>query len=180
MNKDEIFNAILDKEGGYVNHPDDRGGPTNWGITQATARAHGYDGPMQKLTRQQALDILTADYWIAPRFDHVAEISTPLAEKLCDAGVNMGTILPGKWLQRWLNAFNHRGVLYPDLMVDGAIGPRTINALSQYLIRRGSEGETVLLRALNCNQGRYYLELAERNDANESFIYGWLRVRVMS
>ncbi|MDK8008738.1 glycosyl hydrolase 108 family protein, partial [Escherichia coli] len=29
MNKDEIFNAILDKEGGYVNHPDDRGGPTN-------------------------------------------------------------------------------------------------------------------------------------------------------
>ncbi len=29
MNKDEIFNAILEKEGGYVNHPDDKGGPTN-------------------------------------------------------------------------------------------------------------------------------------------------------
>ena len=68
MNKDEIFNAILEKEGGYVNHADDRGGPTNWGITQVTARAHGYDGDMQKLTRQQALDILNADYWIAPRF----------------------------------------------------------------------------------------------------------------
>ena len=66
MNKDEIFNAILEKEGGYVNHPDDKGGPTNWGITQVTARAHGYDGDMQKLTRQQALDILNADYWIAP------------------------------------------------------------------------------------------------------------------
>ena len=91
----------------------------------------------------------------------------------------MGTILPGKWLQRWLNAFNHRGLLYPDLMVDGATGPRTINAISQYLIRRGSEGETVLLRALNCSQGQYYLELAERNDANESFIYGWLRARVI-
>lgn len=24
MNKDEIFNAILEKEGGYVNHPDDK------------------------------------------------------------------------------------------------------------------------------------------------------------
>ena len=63
MTKDEIFNAILEKEGGYVNHPDDKGGPTNWGITQVTARAHGYDGDMQKLTRQQALDILNADYW---------------------------------------------------------------------------------------------------------------------
>lgn len=72
MNKDEIFNAILEKEGGYVNHPDDKGGPTNWGITQVTARAHGYDGDMQKLTRQQALDILNADYWIAPRFDRSA------------------------------------------------------------------------------------------------------------
>ncbi len=26
--KDEIFDAVLGKEGGYVNHPDDRGGPT--------------------------------------------------------------------------------------------------------------------------------------------------------
>jgi lysozyme family protein len=31
MTKDEIFNAILGKEG-YVNHPDDKGGPTNWGL----------------------------------------------------------------------------------------------------------------------------------------------------
>lgn len=177
MNKDEIFNAILEKEGGYVNHPDDKGGPTNWGITQVTARAHGYDGDMQKLTRQQALDILNADYWIAPRFDHVAEISTAIAEKLCDAGVNMGPVLPGKWLQRWLNAFNHRGVLYPDLITDGVIGPRTLNALSHYVIRRGSEGELVLLRALNCSQGQYYLELAEKSEANKSFIYGWLRAR---
>lgn len=178
MNKDEIFNAILEKEGGYVNHPDDKGGPTNWGITQVTARAHGYDGDMQKLTRQQALDILNADYWIAPRFDHVAEISTAIAEKLCDAGVNMGPVLPAKWLQRWLNAFNHRGVLYPDLITDGVIGPRTLNALSHYVIRRGSEGELVLLRALNCSQGQYYLELAEKSEANKSFIYGWLRARI--
>ncbi|HDD8823446.1 glycosyl hydrolase 108 family protein, partial [Escherichia coli] len=26
--KDEIFDAVLGKEGGYVNHPDDKGGPT--------------------------------------------------------------------------------------------------------------------------------------------------------
>lgn len=56
MTKDDIFNAILGKEGGYVNHPDDKGGPTNWGITQSTARAHGYSGDMRSLTRDQALE----------------------------------------------------------------------------------------------------------------------------
>ncbi|EMA4431440.1 TPA: glycosyl hydrolase 108 family protein, partial [Enterobacter hormaechei] len=57
MTKDDIFNTILGKEGGYVDHPNDKGGPTNWGITQATARAHGYTGDMRNLTREQALAI---------------------------------------------------------------------------------------------------------------------------
>ncbi|STE86759.1 Predicted lysozyme (DUF847) [Escherichia coli] len=35
--KDEIFDEILGKEGGYVNHPDDKGGPTKWGITEKVA-----------------------------------------------------------------------------------------------------------------------------------------------
>lgn len=78
MTKDEIFNTILGKEGGYVNHPDDKGGPTNWGITQATARAHGYTGDMRNLTRQQAMDIYEADYWYGPRFDQVSTVSRPL------------------------------------------------------------------------------------------------------
>ncbi len=42
--KDEIFDAVLGKEGGYVNHPDDKGGQTKWGITGKVALAHGYQG----------------------------------------------------------------------------------------------------------------------------------------
>ena len=172
MTKDDIFNTILGKEGGYVDHPNDKGGPTNWGITQATARAHGYTGDMRNLTREQALAILESDYWYGPRFDQVAEVSPSIAAELCDTGV------PVKWFQRWLSVFNTQGILYPDLIADGVIGPRTISALKSYLARRGDEGEIVLLRALNCSQGQRYLELAEQRPANESFVYGWMRERV--
>ncbi|MCW5003519.1 hypothetical protein M7963_18565 [Enterobacter roggenkampii] len=178
MTKDDIFNGILDKEKGYVNHPDDRGGPTNWGITQKTARAHGYQGDMRNLTREQALAILEADYWYGPRFDQVAVLSAVIAEELCDTGVNMGPSVQTKWFQRWLNAFNDQQKLYPDLIPDGVIGPRTVSALRSFLARRGKEGELVLLRALNCSQGQRYLELAEQRSANESFVYGWVKNRI--
>lgn len=178
MNKDEIFNAILGKEGGYVNHPDDKGGPTRWGITQAVARAHGYSDSMKDLPRDTALAILTADYWTGPRFDSVAELSPIIAAELCDTGVNMGPSVQSKWFQRWLNAFNQQGKLYPDLIADGQIGPRTISALKSLLAVRGKEGEQVMLKSLNCSQGQRYLELAEQRPANESFVYGWMKERV--
>lgn len=37
-----IIDGILGLEGGYSTNPKDKGGETNWGITEATARAHGY------------------------------------------------------------------------------------------------------------------------------------------
>lgn len=33
---EDLISRVIEREGGYVNHPDDRGGRTNWGITQAT------------------------------------------------------------------------------------------------------------------------------------------------
>ncbi|NAP08728.1 hypothetical protein FZN27_08575, partial [Escherichia coli] len=68
--------------------------------------------------------------------------------------------------------------LYPDMDADGRIGPRTLNALRAYLKNRSRDGELVLVKALNCTQGERYLELAEKREANESFVYGWMKARV--
>ncbi|WP_419792969.1 glycoside hydrolase family 108 protein [Serratia fonticola] len=178
MTKDQIFNAILGKEGGYVNNPADKGGATRWGITEVVARAHGYSGDMRQLPRETALAILTADYWTGPRFDLIADVSPVIAAEICDTGVNMGPSVPAKWLQRWLSAMNNGGELYPDLIPDGQIGPRTVSALKLFLLARGKEGEAVLLKALNCSQAARYLELAEQRPANEAFLYGWVKERV--
>ncbi len=40
---DQLVDALIEREGGYVDHPLDRGGVTNFGITEAVARAHGGD-----------------------------------------------------------------------------------------------------------------------------------------
>jgi len=178
MTKDQIISNLLGKEGGYVNNPDDKGGPTNWGITQVTARAHGYQGDMKSLTREAAIKIYEDDYWFGPRLDQVAKFSEAIAEELLDTGVNMGPSVGVKFLQRWLNAFNLKGTLYPDMAVDGQIGARTVAALGLYLSKRGKDAETVMLRALNCSQGSRYLDITEANVNNETFTYGWLSNRV--
>ena len=179
MTADQIIEGILGKEGGYVNNPNDKGGPTRWGITQTTARAYGYSGDMKALPRDTAKAIYLSQYWTEPKFDRIAELSPAIAQELCDTGVNMGPSVASKFFQRWLTALNMRGKLYPDLIPDGAIGPRTITALKGYLSVRGKEGEQVLLRALNCSQGARYLELAEGREANEDFLYGWVKERVL-
>lgn len=175
MTKDDVINSVIGKEGGYVNNPADRGGATIWGVTERVARAHGYTGDMRNMSREQAVAIYEADYWFGPRFDQIAQVSPAIAAELMDTGVNMGPSVPSKWLQRWLNAFNLQGTLYPDMIVDGQIGPRTISALTLFLKKRGKEGEAVMLKALNCSQGNRYLEIAEGNKSQEAFIYGWFK-----
>ncbi len=129
------------------------------------------------LTHAEAYAILEEDYWIKPGFDVISTLSWPVSFELCDAAVNIGAYHPSAWLQRWLNVFNHEGKRYPDIHVDGNIGPRTLAALEHYLAARPGR-EAVLVKALNCSQGTYYLNVAEKNHNNEQFIYGWIKNRV--
>ena len=176
---DALIDALIEREGGFVDNPADKGGPTCFGITQAVARANGYAGPMRQLSREEAAAIYKRLYWLRPRFDAVAQRSERIAAELFDTGVNMGPAVAVTFLQRALTALNRNAKDYPDLVPDGRIGPQTLAAFDAFLKLRGqSSGETVLLRALEALQGERYLRLAERRPANEAFLYGWLANRI--
>lgn len=179
FNVDALIDGLLEREGGYVSHPADRGGPTCFGITEAVARANGYRGTMRQFPQSEAAAIYRRLYWLRPRFDQVAKRAPRVAGELFDTGVNMGPAVAATFLQRSLTALNRNGGDYPDLVPDGRIGEQTLGALDAFLAARGStNGETVLMRALEALQGERYLRLAERRPANEAFLYGWLANRI--
>lgn len=169
----DIINDVIATEGGYVNDPNDSGGETKYGITKATAKANGYVGNMKDLPRDVAFEIYRKRYVVDPGFDKIVNMDPSIAAEVVDTGVNMGPPWAGKFLQRSLNALSGSG-----LVVDGAVGPRTIQALAEYIAYRKHPGVKVLLKMLNSLQCARYIELVESNQKNRNFIYGWVNLRV--
>lgn len=176
---DTALKHTLGIEGDYVNDPRDSGGATRYGITEAKARAWGYTGDMKALPLDLAKQIYKADYWDIIHLDKVDAVAPAVALEMFDTCVNCGPALPVKFLQRVLNIFNQNGTLYPDLVVDGALGANTIAALRAFVARRGKLGVQVLVEALNSLQGAFYTDLAERRPKDEAFTFGWFANRVL-
>lgn len=179
MTIDKMIDDVIRREGGYVNHPNDRGGPTNWGITQQVARAYGYQGDMKALPRSAAVNIYRSRYWTGPKFDQAADICPAIGPELFDTGINMGPAVAAKFLQRALNVLNRGANDYPDIAADGVIGPITLAALRGYVTKRGAvAGGEVLRKALDGLQCARYVEIAEDNPSQEAFAYGWIVHRI--
>lgn len=176
--KKKIINEIIKIEGGYVHDPLDSGGETKFGITKRVARAYGFKGRMRNLTRDYAFMIYSKQYWGKLSLNSIEDMSKKIAAELADTGVNMGTGTAGRFLQRSLNVLNDRQSYYSDLVVDGQVGNKTIEALGSYLFKRGKKGERVLLSMLNALQGAFYVTLAERREKDERFVFGWFLNRV--
>lgn len=180
MNIEQFLNELIQREGGYVNDPTDRGGAAKYGITEAVARANGFKGNMRDLPLDTAKAIYKKQYWTSPRFDQVNTINSKVAEELLDTGVNCGVAFAKPLLQRALNLLNNQGKEgWSDLAVDGIYGSATLSALKTYLAKRGKDGETALLRVLNILQGNRYIEIAERNPSQEKYFFGWVLNRVV-
>lgn len=178
MSIQAIIEGVIQREGSYSNNPADKGGETMWGITMPVARANGYMRAMRDMPRDVAARIYLEKYVNAPGFVRIVALNAAIGEKLVDAGVNCGPALPGPWLQRILNVLNRQEKLFPDLVVDGVLGPATQAALLYILRQRGKDGETIILRALNSLHGAYYFEITEKREANEEFFAGWMLNRI--
>lgn len=109
---------VLAHEGGYVNHPDDPGGPTNKGITIATFRRYvdpsGTVDDLKNITAQQVAEVYRRQYWNAVKGD---DLPDGVDYAVFDFAVNSGPSRSAKFLQRVVGA-----------AVDGKIGQKTIIA----------------------------------------------------
>ena len=150
MNFDDAFTKLLGHEGGYSNHSADPGGETNWGITIAVARSHGYTGSMRSLPKSTAKAIYRKDYWDGVRAEELPEL---IRYAVFDAAVNSGTRQSIKWLQQAAGA-----------TPDGIIGPKTLAAVR-------SMDQQELLRKLLAQRLKFFTNLKTWN----SFGKGWAR-----
>jgi lysozyme family protein len=113
---EQVIDDILRREGGFVNNPNDKGGPTNMGITQGTLS--GWLGrqatvdDVRNLTEETAREIYRKEY-ITP-FDKIEDQA--LRELAIDSGVNHG---PGR-AARWVKEGEAKGLtgqaLYDDVV----------------------------------------------------------------
>ena len=85
-----------------------------------------------------------------------------------DTGVNMGVRVAANFLQEALNLMNRNGQNFPDLKVDGQIGPITIAAYKKV-------DDRILLKVLNGLQFERYKLICFKDPTQEKYFNGWMK-----
>lgn len=155
---DALVADVLQREGGYVDHPADRGGPTNRGITQRVYDEWRHTQKLaprsvKLLTQDEAFHIYFRNYWAAARCMHVPPEVRAIH---FDAAVNHGVTRAVKLLQS-----------AAQVTADGAIGPVTLAAVAAM--------PPALLRARYlAARYRFYGDIIQRDRSQLAFMAGWM------
>jgi lysozyme family protein len=161
MTNDDIIDIILKYEGGFTNDPDDRGGPTNFGITaDDLGRWISKGGPasadeVRTMNEATARAIYEKWYIADPGFNRITNDVLRLV--VVDSGVLFGTPRAMEWLQKVL-------AVNPD----GKFGDQTASALATYA------APAKLARRM---LGQRFAAIADivKNDATQvKFLGGWI------
>ena len=157
MSGASIIDAILRREGGFVDHPADRGGPTNFGITAKTLG--DYRGrpvtvdDVRALTEAEAREIYRKHYLEGPGFNRIAH--GPLRSLLVDSAVNHGPGRAVRWLQQAVGT-----------RTDGRIGPKTLAAL-------GASDAARAYRKVLAERCKFYGQIISNDRSQAVFAKGW-------
>jgi lysozyme family protein len=138
---------ILRHEGGYVNHPNDPGGETKYGISK---RAFPKEN-IKNLTVERAKEIYKKNYWDRMNLEGIENLQ--LALHVFDHGVNAGPRTSIRMLQR-----------AAGVKPDGVIGPITLNAVNRQSLTDKFEQARI----------QYYIRIAEKRPKLKVFIKGWI------
>lgn len=109
-NFDRCMAEVFKHEGGYINHPSDPGGETNFGISK---RSYPKED-IRNMTRERAAAIYRRDFWAKIRAD---DLPAGLDMVAFDAAVNSGPARGARWLQQAVG-----------VTADGKVGPATLMA----------------------------------------------------
>lgn len=159
---------IIEREGGFVDHPNDKGGPTKFGITKGTyenwrGRFASVD-EVKNLTKEEAYAIYLREYFIKPRIDL---LPPELWAQILDCSVNHGPIRAVKLLQQTCNKR-----LDSKLVPDGIVGPKTRREAAAFVNCFGSKIANNLLAGQRIE---YYQQIVQNNPSQEVFLNGWLK-----
>lgn len=153
-----ILDVIEDEGEEYTNRPDDRGGPTKFGITQRTLARYRKrpvtPADVAALTKNDAVAIYTALFVEPYNLGRFRE--RRVAELLYDLVVNHGPSGIGPIFQRALGVAE-----------DGVVGPRTIAAADALTVDQ-FERRYVKARVL------YYARIVKADPSQVSYIVGWM------
>lgn len=148
---------LLRLEGGFVNHPDDRGGITNCGITIQTYREYcGQDKTIKDLQNMSYgtwEKIMKDGYWDKVKGDEIDNQS--LAEIIADWCVNSGAVSIRK---------------VQDLVgckADGIVGPITLSLINT------ADARSLHERIWKARQ-QHYIDIVKRNPKQKVFMNGWM------
>lgn len=168
-----IIAAVFAVEGGYVDHPNDPGGATNYGITERVARKDGYAGDMRQFPKDWAYRIYQRDYIERPGFLPLVEIDSAVAEEVIDTAVNMGPARPTRYFRRAVNE-----VCNTRLPITSRMDAVTVKAWADCRANLGPRACVRMLDSLDRQQEAEYDRLVGINPRLRVFRRGWQNHRI--
>ena len=173
-NFDEAIKVVLIHEGGFVDHPSDPGGATNYGVSLRFLKGLSLEfGDINKdgvinvediknMNICDAQKVYKSQWWDKYKYGMI--VDQTIATKIFDFSVNMGARQAHKLLQRAINeAFGM------NLTVDGIIGPATRGVINS----ANDDIEQELLTAYAEEAWKFYQLIMKRNPRLKAFQNGW-------